>query len=62
MAKKPSVDQQKLLLNWVYTVFFGFKMLVVCIVIFILEVCIVICIPFLGKDEDGELFLSVKET
>ena len=53
MAKKPSVEQQKLLLNGVYTVFFGFKMLVVCIVI---------CIPFLGKDEEGELFLSVKET
>ena len=62
MAKKPSVEQQKLLLNGVYTVFFGFKMLVVCIVICILEVCIVICIPFLGKDEVGELFLSVKET
>jgi hypothetical protein len=35
-AKKLSVEQQKLLLNAMYTAFFGFKMLVVCIVICIL--------------------------
>jgi hypothetical protein len=58
-AKKLSVEQQKLLLNAMYTAFFGFKMLVVCIVICILGLHGACCLFPNYKTSDAVYFCVV---
>ena len=58
-AKKLSVEQQKLLLNGMYTAFFGFKMLVVCIVICILGLHGACCLFPNYKTSDAVYFCVV---